>query len=68
MNPYKCYLHTWYSLFPKNITNKKYVYQINIIHILGVLLIQIGPLLPPKFMPYYIIYSLYYYLRMHYLI
>ncbi len=56
MNPYQCYLHTWYSLFPQNITNKKYVYQINIIHIIGVLLIQVGPLLPPKFMPYYIIY------------
>ena len=56
MDPYKCYLHSINSLFPKNIHNKKYVYQVNILHILGVLLIQIGPLLPPKYMPYYIIY------------
>jgi hypothetical protein len=56
MNPYRCYLHTIYSLFPQNISNKKYVYQINILHIIGVLLIQIGPLLPPKYMPYYILY------------
>jgi len=56
MDPYKCYLHSIYSLFPRNINNKKYVYQVNILHILGVLLIQIGPILPPKYMPYYIIY------------
>lgn len=56
MDPYKCYLHSINSLFPKNINNKKYVYQINILHIIGVLLIQLGPLLPPKYMPYYIIY------------
>ena len=56
MDPYKCYLHSINSLFPKNINNKKYVYQVNILHIVGVLLIQLGPLLPPKYMPYYIIY------------
>ena len=56
MNPYQCYIHSVYSLFPTNISHKKYVYQINILHIIGVLLIQIGPLLPPKYMPYYILY------------
>lgn len=56
MNPYKCYIHSIHSLFPKNINNKNYVYQVNILHILGVFLIQLGPLLPPKYMPYYIIY------------
>ena len=42
MDPYKCYLHSIYSLFPRNINNKKYVYQVNILHIIGVLLVQIG--------------------------
>ena len=28
MNPYQCYLHTWYSLFPQNITNKKTINKI----------------------------------------
>ncbi len=56
MDPYKCYLHTINSLFPAHVANKKNVYRINILHIIGVLLIQIGPILPPKYMPYYIIY------------
>ena len=52
----KCWDHSLKSLFPKNIPNKKLVYTINIIHILGVLFIQYGMFLPPKYLIYHISY------------
>ena len=52
----KCGLHTYSSLFPNDVSNKYLVYFINIIHIIGVIIIQFGILLPPKLLKYYIIY------------
>ena len=49
-----CGVHTFNSLFPTDIENKTLVYTINILHILGVVFIQFGVLLPPKFLIYYI--------------
>ena len=52
----KCGLHTYSSLFPNDVSNKYLVYFINIIHIIGVIIIQFGILLPPALLKYYIIY------------
>ena len=52
----KCGLHTYSSLFPNDVSNKYLVYFINIIHIIGVIVIQFGILLPPILLKYYIIY------------
>ena len=52
----KCGLHTYSSLFPNDVSNKYLVYFINIIHIIGVIIIQFGILLPPILLKYYIIY------------
>jgi hypothetical protein len=52
----KCGLHTYSSLFPNDVSNKNLVYFINIIHVLGVIVIQFGILLPPILLKYYIIY------------
>ena len=52
----KCYHHTINSLFPKDVENRGLVITINIIHVIGVLIIQFGILLPPFLMKYYIIY------------
>ena len=52
----RCGLHTYTSLFPKDVDNKFSVYFVNILHILGVIVIQFGLFLPPKFLQYYIIY------------
>jgi len=52
----KCGLHTYSSLFPNDVSNKHLVYFINIIHIIGVIVIQFGILLPPSLLKYYIIY------------
>ena len=54
----KCGIHTYSSLFPEDIENKWLVYIINIIHIIGVLVIQLGIFLPPKYLKYYILYLL----------
>lgn len=54
-----CGLHTYSSLFPKNIDNKFLVYFINIIHIIGVFVIQIGILFPPFLLKYYIVYLIF---------
>ena len=43
-------------LFPENIKNKYLVYLLNLIHIFGVFMIQFGIFLPPKYMPFYLIY------------
>jgi len=52
----QCMEHTYNSLFPKKLNNKKSVFAINILHIIGILLLQIGIFLPPRYMKYYIIY------------
>ncbi len=52
----KCGVHTYTSLFPQDIENKFLVYIINIVHIIGVLLIQCGLFLPPYYLKYYILY------------
>ena len=56
---HKCVIDTWKNLFPKKVKNKKIVYLINIIHIIGVAIIQFGILLPPKYLKYYIFYLLF---------
>ena len=55
----KCGLHTYTSLFPNDVSNKYLVYFINIIHIIGVLIIQFGILLPPNLLKYYITYVIF---------
>tara|TARA_Y100000590_G_scaffold432008_1_gene547495 strand:- start:1327 stop:1722 length:396 start_codon:yes stop_codon:yes gene_type:complete len=52
----KCSKHTLSSLFPDDVKNRPLVIFVNIIHILGVLAIQFGILLPPNMMKFYIIY------------
>ena len=52
----RCGLHTYTSLFPNDVNNKLSVYVVNIIHIIGVIIIQFGLLLPPNLLHYYIIY------------
>lgn len=49
-----CGAHTFNSLFPEDIDNKAFVYTLNIIHIIGVVFIQFGILLPPKYLLIYI--------------
>ena len=51
-----CTKYSWNNLFPKKVKNKLLVYFINIIHIIGVLVIQFGLFLPPKYLKYYIFY------------
>lgn len=55
----QCGLHTYSSLFPDNIDNKFLVYFINIIHIIGVFVIQVGILFPPFLLKYYIVYLIF---------
>ena len=52
----KCGIHTYTTLFPNDVNNKFSVYFINIIHIIGVIIIQLGILLPTILLKYYIIY------------
>jgi hypothetical protein len=52
----KCSKHTLTSLFPNDVKHIPIVILVNILHILGVLAIQFGILLPPNAMKYYIIY------------
>ena len=49
-----CGAHTFNSLFPDDIDNKVLVYFINILHIIGVVFIQFGILLPQQYLIYYI--------------
>jgi hypothetical protein len=51
-----CGIHTYTSLFPNDVDNKYNVYFINILHILGVIIIQFGLFLPPNLLKYYILY------------
>ena len=55
----KCSSNTLYTVFPNDVKNRGIVITINIIHILGVLLIQLGILLPPRLMKYYILYLIF---------
>ena len=55
----KCSSHTLYTVFPNDVKNRGIVITINIIHILGVLFIQLGILLPPRLMKYYILYLIF---------
>ena len=52
----KCSKYSLNTLFPKDVKNKKTVYTINIIHIIGVLYIQLGILFPVWTLKYYILY------------
>ena len=52
----RCSKYSFNSLFPKDVKNKKTVYTINIIHIIGVLYIQLGILFPVWTLKYYILY------------
>ena len=52
----KCSRYSMNTLFPKNVKNKKIVYTINIVHIIGVLYIQLGILLPVWTLKYYVLY------------
>jgi hypothetical protein len=52
----RCTIHTYRSLFPNNIKNKGIVYFINIIHIIGVIFIQLGLFMKPVYIKIYIIY------------
>ena len=53
----KCSRYSFNTLFPKDIKNKKTVYTINFIHVLGVLYIQLGILLPVWTLKYYVLYG-----------
>ena len=52
----KCSKYSFKTLFPKKVENKKTVYLINLIHIIGVLYIQLGILLPVWTLKYYVLY------------
>tara|TARA_B100000123_G_C25513296_1_gene333315 strand:+ start:173 stop:568 length:396 start_codon:yes stop_codon:yes gene_type:complete len=52
----QCSRHTFTSLFPNDVKNRGLVIFVNMLHMLGVLAIQFGILLPPSMMKYYIIY------------
>ena len=59
---YKCGIHSYTNLFPVDIPNKKIFYKINIIHILGVIVIQLGLFLPYYLLKYYILYLFFLYI------
>jgi len=59
---YKCGIHSYTNLFPVDIDNKGIVYTINTIHILGVIIIQFGLLLPPALLKYYVLYIFFLYI------
>ena len=52
----RCTRYSMNTLFPKNVKNRGIVYTINILHIIGVLYIQLGILLPVWTLKYYILY------------
>ena len=54
----RCGKHMLYSLFPYDVENRFWVVLINIVHILGVLAIQFGIILPHKLLRIYILYLL----------
>ena len=52
----RCARHTIYSLFPDDVKNRPLVIFVNILHIVGILVIQFGILLPQNILKYYIVY------------
>tara|TARA_Y100000590_G_C15723345_1_gene1014282 strand:+ start:461 stop:844 length:384 start_codon:yes stop_codon:yes gene_type:complete len=58
----ECSRFTWNNLFPKHTKNKAGVYLVNIIHIIGVLFIQFGLLLPYPVLKYYILFLIFVYM------
>ena len=64
----RCFRYTFKSLYPRRdaIENSSLVYMINTIHLLGVILIQFGILLPPKYLSYYIYYLMFIFLSYFY--
>ena len=52
----QCGTHFFNSMFPDDVKHRWLVITINMIHLLGVLIIQFGILLPPNMMKYYIVY------------
>lgn len=58
----KCGIHSYKNLYPGDVPNKGIVYTINTIHILGVIVIQLGLLLPPYLLNYYILYIFFLYI------
>jgi hypothetical protein len=52
----QCGTHFFYNMFPDDVTYRWLVITINMTHLLGVLIIQFGILLPPNMMKYYIVY------------
>ena len=52
----RCGLHTYTSLFPSDVDNMFFVYLINMIHVIGVIIIQFGLILPQYLLKYYILY------------
>ena len=52
----RCASDTLGALFPADVENRELVILVNILHIIGVLVIQFGILLPPQYMKYYIVY------------
>ena len=59
---YKCGIHSYNNLFPSDIPNKSIVYTINTIHIIGVIVIQLGLFLPPVWLKYYVLYIFFLYI------
>ena len=58
----ECSKLTFNNLFPSNVKNKGWVYFINIIHIIGVLFIQFGLLLPYPVIKYYLLFIIFVYM------
>ena len=52
----QCGRNTLSTLFPNDIKYRPIVIFINILHIIGVIAIQLGILLPPQYIKFYIIY------------
>ena len=56
---FSCGDKAYTSLFPYDVKNRPLVIFINMLHVLGVILIQLGLFLPPSIMKYYILYLLF---------
>ena len=55
----KCSENSRRALFPYDVENRLIVLIINMIHIIGVIIIQIGILFPPYLIKYYILYIIF---------
>ena len=58
----KCSENSRRALFPYDVENRLIVLIINMIHIIGVIIIQIGILLPHNLIKYYILYIVFLFL------